>query len=142
MYHWASHLSYKMCQNLHINRSSYFKNHTSQIILLNKNKTETHMLLEHLSNNFVASGTWAVTTIGIFIASPFLRSFKSTVNSYCFEITEECMNGTDSWQLGQSADHCLFSAYTCHLASLFCSVEVFFARYRAFFHHMHAWNTF
>lgn len=34
------------------------------------------------------------------------------------------MNGTEGWQLGQSADHCLLSACTCHPASLFCSVNV------------------
>lgn len=35
------------------------------------------------------------------------------------------MNGTESWPLGQSADHCLPSAYTCLLASFSYSIKLF-----------------
>lgn len=75
MYHWASHLSDKMCQNLHINC-----NITSKIILLYENKTENHMPFKHLSNNSVASGTWALITVGIFIPSLFFEKFKRALS--------------------------------------------------------------
>lgn len=114
---------------------------TSKITLFYENKTENHTPLKHLSNNSLASGTWAVINVGIFTPnlSFFGEILKNSVNSCHFETAIVCMNG-QSRQLGcQLPSVAFFLHFSSCFSSLLCSCH--FGGYSELFSQLHTSNS-